>query len=314
VATETRTPAHEAGALAQGVRDETYSGQHSDVALRDEVLMPVDPRQAKAAMDAYQATTAAILEASDWQGRPGANGSFVKKSGWRKIAKAYKLSTQIISHSCTHDADGMPVRAEAVARAIHVPSGQFAEADGYCSIDEARFSRDGGRAKVENDLRATATTRAKNRAISDLVGMGAVSAEEADTSMAAGPMMKSPDAVIAAVAAMTELYGVEDTVQLPETFVAWVVGQHGYLPQSVGRAVIKLQKSLEAAREPGEDLPWSPDYKAPEEPETVDGVAEDVPPDDDPEYVGEDDPTAIEPEDDMPVPDDLTDTRYGEER
>jgi hypothetical protein len=29
-------------------------------------------------------------------------------------------------------------------------------------------------AEVENDLRATATTRAKNRAISDLVGMGSV--------------------------------------------------------------------------------------------------------------------------------------------
>ena len=289
--TEART-APAGAALAQGVRDEADRGQHTELALRDEVLMPVDPQTARAAMDAYQATTAAILDDSDWQGRPGAAGSFVKKSGWRKVAKAYKLSTKLISRECTHDADGQPTRAEAVVMAIHVPSGQFAEADGYCSIDEARFDRSGGRAKIENDLRATATTRAKNRAISDLVGMGAVTAEEADNSMVAGPMMKSPDAVLQSVTDLGIGIGINDPAMLANEFVAWVVGQHGYLPQPVGRALVKLQRDMSKAivDQADSDLPWSPSYEPP--------------PEDDPEF---------EAEAEEITPDDLSDTRYEEE-
>jgi hypothetical protein len=290
VATETRTPA-EAGALAQGVRDETYSAQHSSLTVRDEVLMPVDPRSAKAAMDAYQATTAAILENSDWQGSPGAKGSFVKKSGWRKIAKAYKLSTRIVSRTCEHDDQGNPTRAEAVVRAEHLPSGQFSEGDGYCSVEEARFGRDGGRAKLENDLRATATTRAKNRAIADLVGMGAVSAEEADTSMAAGPMMKSPDAVLNAVTGLAIRSGAEPPAQVTAEFVAWVVNQHGYLPQSVGRSLIKLQLMLEEARADDTDTPWAEEAA----PETIEGTGYGVDGEDD-DVAPEADPTAMEPD------------------
>jgi hypothetical protein len=58
------------------------------------------------------------------------------------------------------------------------PNGQFGDGDGYCLADEVRFKSRRGRQKVENDLRSTATTRAKNRATADLVGMGEVSAEE----------------------------------------------------------------------------------------------------------------------------------------
>jgi hypothetical protein len=51
------------------------------------------------------------------------------------------------------------------------------DGDGYCTIDEFTGKR-AKNPKLENDLRGTAATRAKNRAISDLVGMGEVSAEE----------------------------------------------------------------------------------------------------------------------------------------
>jgi hypothetical protein len=68
-----------------------------------------------------------------------------------------------------------PLRAEVWARAI-APSGRSMDGDGYCSVDEERFSGPrGNKSKLENDLRATATTRAMNRAISGLVGMGEVS-------------------------------------------------------------------------------------------------------------------------------------------
>jgi hypothetical protein len=69
------------------------------------------------------------------------------------------------------------VRAEVWIRAI-APNGQYGDGYGYCSLDEGRFKSWRGRQKLENDLRTTATTRAKNRAISDLVGMGELSAEE----------------------------------------------------------------------------------------------------------------------------------------
>ena len=109
------------------------------------------------------------------------------------------LSTSLVAQTVERDDSGVVVRASAIVRAMHVPSGQFSDGDGYCSSDESRFARAGGRAKLENDLRATATTRAKNRAIADLVGMGAVSAEEAEVSLSAGPQMRSSDAVLQAL-------------------------------------------------------------------------------------------------------------------
>lgn len=142
------------------------------------LLMPLAaPAEVREAMVAYQQTLDAILDATDWQGKPGAKGSFVKKSGWRKIAKAFGLSVQVIRDRVDRDNDGYPTRAETLVRAIG-PNGQSMDGDGYCSADEPRFAQAGGRTKLENDLRATATTRAMNRAISSLVGFGEVSAEE----------------------------------------------------------------------------------------------------------------------------------------
>jgi hypothetical protein len=140
-----------------------------------EVLMPMDTAQVVEGMRIYQELLKDLLDDSDWQQTP--DGKFVKKSGWRKIGRAFNLSVVRISDKVERDANGEPLRAEVVMRAI-APNGQTQDGDGYCSREESRFASERGRAKLENDLRATATTRAKNRAISDLVGMGEVSAEE----------------------------------------------------------------------------------------------------------------------------------------
>ena len=142
----------------------------------NEVLMPLDTEQVVAGMKAYQEMLPKLLDESDWQDA-GRDGRFVKKSGWRKIARAFNLSVMVVSVRIERDAEGNPTRAETIARAM-APNGQVSDADGYCSADEKRFEQPKGRQKLENDLRTTATTRAKNRAISDLVGMGEVSAEE----------------------------------------------------------------------------------------------------------------------------------------
>jgi len=149
-----------------------------------EALVPLDADQVIEGMQAYQDLLPRLLADSDYQAagrdKDGRPKRFVKKSGWRKIARAFNLSVEIVSVRVLRDEDGAPSRAEAICRAI-APNGQVQDGDGYCDIGEERFSGPrGNKSKLENDLRATATTRAKNRAIADLVGMGEVSAEEVD--------------------------------------------------------------------------------------------------------------------------------------
>jgi len=229
------------------------------------VLMPVAPDEAKAAMAAYQETTRAILDASDWQGRPGQRGSFVKKSGWRKIAKAYRLSCQLVSIRVERDDEGNPTRAEAVVRAS-APNGQAQDADGYCSSDEPRFADVRGRLKIENDLRATATTRAKNRAISDLVGFGEVSAEEVHAPAApAGPVMCGEKDEMAA--RMACAYLLNDQVRGGEV-AAWLVKDQGGFPVGACRLVLALEKAMRASS----DVPVPDPVEAEPVPSDLDGV------------------------------------------
>lgn len=124
----------------------------------------------------------------------------VNKSGWRKIATAFNLSVETVSHQRTVD-DGI-VRYTVVARAV-APNGKVTSSSGSCASNESNFMEagkpnsgepadhddyykiDGKWRRLkdpkevdEHSIMATAETRAKNRAISDLVGGGEVSAEE----------------------------------------------------------------------------------------------------------------------------------------
>lgn len=158
---------------------------------RSEVLRPLDVDTVLEGFEDYQRLVQRLLTPDDWQGKPGADGSFVKKKGWRKIATAFDLDLKRVSASVERDEHGNALRAAACYVAI-APSGRSMDGDGYCSADEPRFAKEKGRQKLENDLQATATTRAKNRAISDLVGMGAVSAEEVDTPSRESPTLVGP--------------------------------------------------------------------------------------------------------------------------
>ena len=202
---------------------------------RNEAIVPLPIETTRAAMVAYPETLDALLDASDWQGAPKAPGSFVKKSGWRKVAMRFDLDLVRVGDGVERDPKGQPVHAWAVWRAV-APSGRSVESDGYCSIDEKRFANAKGREKLENDLRATATTRAKNRAISDLVGMGAVSAEEIDS----GPATQA-----------SPLYG----PKVEDTMLRQVRAALGYL-LSVESGDEKVTEVLrEIAKEAGGDLP-----------------------------------------------------------
>lgn len=133
-----------------------------------------DPVLAKAASRRYQELCAALLEPTDWQ-RVSRDKSFAKKSAYVKLAKAYGVSVETVATDETRN-EGRIIRASARVRATD-PTGRYWESGGACSIDEK--GRDLS-AKPEHDLPATAETRAANRAISNLIGFGEISAEEAD--------------------------------------------------------------------------------------------------------------------------------------
>lgn len=142
-------------------------------------LLPMEPAQAALMMDRYRQLCESILTADDVIGVPGQPGGFVKRSGWSKLATFYGASTEIVGLNIERNGDGQPVWARAVVRAT-AANGRHADGDGACSVSEPRFKHPTGRQKIDHDLPATAVTRATNRAISNLIGFGSVSAEEVE--------------------------------------------------------------------------------------------------------------------------------------
>jgi hypothetical protein len=143
---------------------------------RLEPLRPMPLHEVQRAMSEYQQGLQAILDKTDWQtflSRQGEEQSFVVKSGWRKIATWFGFDLLLDDARITIDRDeqGRILRARVVGRVV-APNGRKCDGIAVCSIDERHFS------KPEHDLVSTAATRAINRATSDLVGMGDVSAEE----------------------------------------------------------------------------------------------------------------------------------------
>lgn len=237
------------------VVDETASREVAIVPRRGEVLRPLDVGEQKAAMDLYQSGLREILDDSDYQGagrnRDGTPRKFVKKSGWRKIAAWFDLSIELLRDQVERDEHGNVTRACVWARAV-APSGRAADGDGYCDSAEERFQDARGRQKLENDLRGTATTRAVNRAISNLVGMGDVSAEEIsgsdlnhDTGLPFGP--KRDDAIVAAASSACIQLCDGDVDRGKQLWAHVVKDLGGYMPQAAAMTLIAVASLPTAA-------------------------------------------------------------------
>jgi len=146
----------------------------SQAVERLQPLRPMPIHEVQRAMEEYQRGLQALLVDSDWQtfvDRDRRERKFVKRSGWRKIATWFGLDMYVGEIVVDRDEHGRLLRARVTARAV-APNGRVYEDVGACDHTERRFS------KPEHDIIATATTRAHNRATSDLVGMGEVSGEE----------------------------------------------------------------------------------------------------------------------------------------
>lgn len=127
----------------------------------------VDARAARQAIEQYEELKAAIAIPSDYV-RDAKGRTYLKKSFWRRIARCFGLSVEVVREERTVEGDGT-IRYTVTARAT-APNGQSMDGDGLCT------SREFG--PTEHNVRAKACTRARNRAISDLVGGGEVSADE----------------------------------------------------------------------------------------------------------------------------------------
>jgi len=128
--------------------------------------------QATEAFEAYQQLKHRLAGPEDFQLIRGKQ--FPKKSFVRKVQRFFAISCELRRDEPIRDAGGAIIGWIATARAIHLPTGAFQDADGSCSFDEKE-----NRQRTLHNVRSHAVTRAKNRAILDLVGFGDISAEEA---------------------------------------------------------------------------------------------------------------------------------------
>jgi len=133
-------------------------------------LVAPNVNEAIISMRAFQELKSKLLDENDLVQIEGKK--YIKRSGWRKIALAFNISTEIIEVS-REEKDGryiVRVKARAIA-----PNGRVSEEIAVC--DSSEFENGKLRASIHN-IETKATTRALNRAISNLVGGGEVSAEE----------------------------------------------------------------------------------------------------------------------------------------
>lgn len=132
------------------------------------IVMPaVSPEEAVEAWNAYQALKRKIATPDDVQTIQGKE--FYKKSYWRKIATFFNLSVEVVEERKEELENNVVYHFTQKAIA---PNGRFAFGVGSCDLLEK------GRRNTIHNARGTAETRAFNRAVSNLVGGGEVSAEE----------------------------------------------------------------------------------------------------------------------------------------
>lgn len=142
--------------------------QSTEVVKLDIVRPLMSPDKAAEEWHLFERFKAELLSAEDYQDIQGKK--FIKRSGFRKIAVYFGLNDSILEQERKDREDGSfywRIVVEAKA-----PNGRTSIGVGICDSKERKF------AHTEHDVYATAHTRAKSRAISDIVAGGVVSAEE----------------------------------------------------------------------------------------------------------------------------------------
>lgn len=152
-------------------------------------LQTVDVEAAKDFMNNYQELVEALLDDSDYQPIQTQQGikKSKKKSAWRKLATAFNISDEVLEKEIIRDECHRIISARYEVKAT-LPNGRHGVGTGSASIYDKISKKDTKEptpfqlrqryTNAEHDVISTAHTRAKSRAISDLIGAGEVSAEE----------------------------------------------------------------------------------------------------------------------------------------
>jgi hypothetical protein len=152
------------------------------VAVTD-IVSPVDIDKAADAFQKFDQFKKRILTANDVVDIQGK--LYLKKSAWTKWALVCNVSDRLVSYERV-PAEGRDAEEgfyyRIVWEAFHQPTGRSSVGTGITSSREKKSW-----AHEEHDIFATACTRAKNRAVSNLVGGGEVSAEEMVADVEPGP-------------------------------------------------------------------------------------------------------------------------------
>jgi hypothetical protein len=135
------------------------------------LVSPANPKKVLEVMKLFEEFKKQALTSNDFVVLDTREGKhpYIKKSGWMKYALACQLSLEKRDERVDETPSGKVYHYTYRASA---PNGRFADAVGSAATTERQF------AHPDHDVRALAQTRACNRAISNLVAGGEVSAEE----------------------------------------------------------------------------------------------------------------------------------------
>ncbi len=115
--------------------------------------------------------------------RREAASRYIRKSGWRKLAMVFGINLRVVGMDRENHRDGHGTYYlwNARVRAEHPASGKYVEGIGVANSRDQFFTRGGKRPADEKDIKLKSQTVGMNRAISDLIGGGQMSAEEMET-------------------------------------------------------------------------------------------------------------------------------------
>ena len=161
------------------------------VAQPMEIVAPqVDVKKALEVFNKFTEFKQKLLSRDDYlyigkDGKPTtkekAAAEYIKKSGWRKFSTVFNLNCQLLNKSreTYEDPEGIYYVWTYAVR-VTAPNGRFQDAEGVATSRDPFFTKGGKQRPEEKNIMLKAQTIGFNRAISDLVGGGAKTAEEAE--------------------------------------------------------------------------------------------------------------------------------------
>jgi len=244
----------------------------------------VSPTEALQAWREYQALTAAILQPADYQ-KIG-DKRFKKKSAWRKYMTFYGLTEDDAASrvEVVRFPDGFPQFATAWSviysrqgkrstgyhechvgeRCCPAAAGRPCKREEWSSHTCCKFGCDGREHWAHpGDIPATAHTRAKNRAISDAIGAGEVSAEEMGAPSTPGQQPPPPSSggqpAVISDPRRKRMYAIGKKAGWTDDEMKKLLARYGFARSTevtidkYEEICTKLEQGTE--REPGEDRP-----------------------------------------------------------